>query len=217
MEYNYLVKNKINDIVVYNSKNDTILQSCSNLGIDIPRYCYHNRLSISGNCRMCLVEIYGVEKPVVACAQTVSPNLHILTNSEMVRRMREGISKFLLYNHPLDCAICDQGGECDLQDQVMVYGTDKSRYYDYKRTILDKECGPLIKTVMTRCIHCTRCVRFLQEVAGNSKLGVLGRGQSMEIGNYVDEVISSELSGNIIDLCPVGALTSKPSAFMYRS
>jgi len=218
MNYNnYLVKNVINDTVVYNLKTQTILQSCMGLGIEIPRYCFHNRLSIAGNCRMCLVEVYNSMKPIASCSQQIANGDVILTNSDLVRRIREGISQFLLYNHPLDCAICDQGGECDLQDQVMVYGTDKGRFFDYKRTYADKECGPLIKTVMTRCIHCTRCVRFLDEVAGSTKLSVLGRGQTMEIGSYLDEILDSEVSGNLIDLCPVGALTSKPSSFMCRS
>jgi len=217
MEYSYLVRNVINNTVVYNLKTQTILQACMGLGIEIPRYCFHNRLSIAGNCRMCLVEVYGIQKPVASCAQKVADGNVIVTNSELVRRIREGISQFLLYNHPLDCAVCDQGGECDLQDQVLVYGTDKGRFFDYKRAVLDKECGPLIKTVMTRCIHCTRCARFLDEVSGNSTLSVMGRGQSMELGGYLDEIIVSELSGNLIDLCPVGALTSKPGAFTSRS
>jgi len=217
MRSNYLVKNLINGLEVYSSNNQTILQACSVIGIEIPRYCFHNKLSIAGNCRMCLVEVQGSMKPVASCAQKLMPGAVVNTNSEMVRRIREGISQFLLYNHPLDCPICDQGGECDLQDQIMVYGTDKGRFYDYKRTVLDKELGPLIKTVMTRCIHCTRCVRFFDEVAGSSKLAILGRGQTMEIGNYLEEVLSSEVSGNVVDLCPVGALTLKPSAHKYRS
>ena len=217
MSSNYLVKNVINNTVVYNLKTQTILQACMGLGIEIPRYCYHNRLSIAGNCRMCLVEVYGVQKPVASCSEKVLEGRVILTNSDMVRRIREGISQFLLYNHPLDCAVCDQGGECDLQDQVMVYGTDRGRYFDYKRTNYDKECGPLVKTVMTRCIHCTRCVRFLEEVAGSPKLSMMGRGQTMEISGYLDEVLDTEVSGNLIDLCPVGALTSKPNAFTSRS
>jgi len=217
MGYSYLIKNVINNTMVYNLKTQTILQACMGLGIEVPRYCFHNRLSIAGNCRMCLVEVLGIQKPVASCAQKVADGNIIITNSELVRRVREGISQFLLYNHPLDCAICDQGGECDLQDQVIVYGTDKGRFFDFKRTVFDKECGPLIKTVMTRCIHCTRCVRFLDELAGTSNLSVLGRGQTMEIGSYLDQIIDSELSGNLIDLCPVGALTSKPGVFSNRS
>lgn len=195
----------------------TVLQACEVGGVDIPRFCFHEHLSIAGNCRMCLVEVQKSLKPVASCALPVAPGMVVFTESSLVRRAREGVLEFLLVNHPLDCPICDQGGECDLQDQTIVFGSDRGRFYDYKRAVFDKDLGPLIKTVMTRCIHCTRCVRFAREIGGSFDLGVVGRGMFMEIGTYIESVLESELSGNIIDLCPVGALTSKPSAFKARS
>merc|ERR1719424_781976 len=195
----------------------SILQACESVGINIPRFCFHERLSVAGNCRMCLVEIEKSPKPVASCAFPTMPNMKIFTNSPMVKKAREGVMEFLLMNHPLDCPICDQGGECDLQDQSMVFGSDRSRYYEDKRGTMDKNLGPLVKTVMTRCIHCTRCVRFSQEVAGVPMLGAVGRGNAMEIGTYVEAALSSEMSGNVVDLCPVGVLTNKPYAFTARS
>ena len=190
------------------------------VGIEIPRFCYHDRLSIAGNCRMCLVEVEKSAKPVAACAMPVMKGWSIKTNSDFTRKAREGVMEFLLVNHPLDCPICDQGGECDLQDQSMAFGTDRSRFTDNeftgKRAVEDKNLGPLVKTVMTRCIHCTRCVRFASEVAGCEDLGTTGRGSDMQIGTYVEKMLMTEMSGNVIDLCPVGALTSKPYAFMAR-
>uniref|UniRef100_A0A671MCJ9 NADH-ubiquinone oxidoreductase 75 kDa subunit, mitochondrial n=1 Tax=Sinocyclocheilus anshuiensis TaxID=1608454 RepID=A0A671MCJ9_9TELE len=195
----------------------TVLQTCEKVGVQIPRFCYHDRLSVAGNCRMCLVEIEKAPKPVAACAMPVMKGWNILTNSEKTRKAREGVMEFLLSNHPLDCPICDQGGECDLQDQSMMFGADRSRFTEGKRAVEDKNIGPLIKTIMTRCIHCTRCVRFASEVAGVEDLGTTGRGNSMQIGTYVEKMFMSELSGNVIDLCPVGALTSKPYAFTTES
>ena len=195
----------------------TIIQACEQLGIEIPRFCYHSRLAIAGNCRMCLVEVEKSSKPVASCSQAVLENMVVRTNTPMVKKAREGVMEFLLINHPLDCPICDQAGECDLQDQAMAYGKGDSRYNEEKRSVVDKDFGPLIKTHMTRCIHCTRCVRFLTDVAGVSEIGAIYRGEDMEIATYVEKSISSELSGNIIDLCPVGALTSKPYAFKARS
>jgi NADH dehydrogenase (ubiquinone) Fe-S protein 1 len=195
----------------------TILQACSRTNLEIPRFCYHERLSIAGNCRMCLVEVLKTPKPVAACALPIVDGMKIKTQSTFVKKAREGVLEFLLANHPLDCPICDQGGECDLQDQSMIFGSDRGRFYEYKRVVEDKDCGPLIKTLMTRCIHCTRCVRFISEIAGTNVLGVTGRGSNMEIGSYLERVISSEISANIIDLCPVGALTSKPYAFKARA
>ena len=196
--------------------NTSILQACEIAGIIVPRFCYHERLSVAGNCRMCLVEVDKMPKLQASCAVPVLPNMVIKTNTLAVRKAREGVLEFLLINHPLDCPICDQGGECDLQDQSLVYGGDRSRFKEFKRAVEDKNCGPLIKTIMTRCIHCTRCVRFVNEVVGVPELGTSGRGNSIEISNYISKLFSSELSGNIIDLCPVGALTSKPYAFLSR-
>src|ERR687884_554995 len=188
----------------------TILQACELAGVEIPRFCYHERLSIAGNCRMCLVEVKpGPPKPQASCALPAAEGQEIFTNTPMVEKARKGVMEFLLINHPLDCPICDQGGECDLQDQAMGYGRDDSRYAENKRAVVDKNLGPLVKTVMTRCIHCTRCIRFLTEVAGVSELGATSRGENMEVTTYVQKSLSSELSGNIIDLCPVGALTGK--------
>ncbi len=196
----------------------TVLQAAEAAGIEIPRFCYHERLSIAGNCRMCLVEIEKAPpKPIASCAWPVAEGMVVHTDSPMVRKARRGVMEFLLINHPLDCPICDQGGECDLQDQALGYGAGGSRYAENKRAVKDKYLGPLVKTVMTRCIHCTRCIRFITEVAGVPDLGATARGEGMEVGTYVEKALSSELSANIIDLCPVGALTSKPYAFVARS
>jgi len=194
----------------------TVLQACELAGAEIPRFCYHERLSVAGNCRMCLVEMEKSPKPIASCAMPVADGMVIKTNTPTVKKARNGVMEFLLINHPLDCPICDQGGECDLQDQAMAYGFDRSRYRENKRAVVDKDFGPLVKTVMTRCIHCTRCVRFATEVAGVEELGAVGRGEHLEITTYVAKALTSELSANIIDLCPVGALTSKPYAFMAR-
>src|SRR3984885_14730164 len=203
----------------------TVLQACEAAGAEIPRFCFHERLSIAGNCRMCLVEVKGgPPKPTASCAMAVKdlrpgPNGEppvVLTNSPMARKARKGVMEFLLINHPLDCPICDQGGECDLQDQAMAYGADSSRFSENKRAVEDKYLGPLVKTSMNRCIQCTRCVRFATEVAGVPELGAIGRGEDMEITSYLEEALTSELQGNIVDLCPVGALTSKPYAFAAR-
>ena len=207
----------IDNVSVSVIKNSTVLQACDNLGIDIPRFCFHERLLIAGNCRMCLVEIEKSPKPVASCALPVSEGMRVFTNTPLVKKAQEGVLEFLLLNHPLDCPICDQGGECDLQDQAMFFGSDSSRFYEYKRGVEDKDCGPLVKTIMTRCIHCTRCIRFSSEIAGVPDLGTLGRGTNTQVGTYIEKVLKSELSGNIIDLCPVGALTSKPYAFKARS
>jgi NADH-quinone oxidoreductase subunit G len=194
----------------------TVLQACEAAGKEIPRFCYHERLSVAGNCRMCLVEVEKAPKPVASCAYPVADGMVVKTDSLLVRNARRGVMEFLLINHPLDCPICDQGGECDLQDQAVAYGMDKGRYTDAKRAVKDKYVGPLIKTIMNRCIHCTRCVRFAAEVAGVPEMGATGRGEAMEIGTYVEKAIGSELSGNLIDICPVGALTSRPYAFVSR-
>lgn len=207
----------VNDEPVQIAKGSTVLQACDAAGIDIPRFCYHHRLSIAGNCRMCLVEVEKSPKPVASCAMPAGPGMKIKTDTPLVKKAREGVMEFLLINHPLDCPICDQGGECDLQDQAMVFGSDRSRFVEVKRTVDDKNLGPLVKTVMTRCIHCTRCVRYAKEVAGVEDMGVTGRGRDSEIGTYVERLLVSEMSGNVIDLCPVGALTSKPAAFTSRS
>ncbi|WP_048647609.1 NADH-quinone oxidoreductase subunit NuoG [Nitratireductor soli] len=203
----------------------TLLQAAEEAGAEVPRFCFHERLSIAGNCRMCLVEVKGgPPKPAASCAMGVrdlrpGPNgeaPEIFTNTPMVKKAREGVMEFLLINHPLDCPICDQGGECDLQDQAMAFGVDSSRYHENKRAVEDKYIGPLVKTIMTRCIHCTRCVRFTTEIAGISELGLIGRGEDAEITTYLEQAMTSELQGNVIDLCPVGALTSKPYAFQAR-
>ncbi|TAN75411.1 MAG: NADH-quinone oxidoreductase subunit G, partial [Magnetospirillum sp.] len=195
----------------------TIIQAADQLGIEIPRFCYHERLAIAGNCRMCLVEVEKMPKPVASCAMPVGEGMVVKTNTPVVRKARQGVMEFLLLNHPLDCPICDQGGECDLQDQAMAYGSDKGRCQEGKRAVPDKDYGPLVQTMMTRCIQCTRCVRFISEIAGTPVLGGIGRGEHLEITRYVGAVVSSELSGNLIDLCPVGALTNKPAAYTYRS
>ncbi|MFO0987885.1 MAG: NADH-quinone oxidoreductase subunit NuoG [Alphaproteobacteria bacterium] len=195
----------------------TVLQACQTIGIEIPHFCYHERLSIAGNCRMCLVEVEKMPKPVASCAQPVMDGMVVHTDNDKVKKARKGVMEFLLINHPLDCPICDQGGECDLQDQAMAYGYDRSRYHENKRAVDEKFMGPLVKTIMTRCIHCTRCVRFATEVAGVEEIGALNRGEHMEITTYLERSLTSELSGNVVDLCPVGALTSKPYAFTARS
>ena len=194
----------------------TVLQACELAKVEIPRFCYHERLSIAGNCRMCLVEMEKSPKPIASCAMPAAEGMNIKTNTEFVEKARKGVMEFLLANHPLDCPVCDQGGECDLQDQSLYYGVDKSRFSENKRFVREKYMGPLIKTQMTRCIHCTRCVRFATEVAGVPEIGAIGRGENMEITTYLEKSMESELSGNVIDLCPVGALTSKPYAFSAR-
>jgi len=195
----------------------TVLQACELAGKEIPRFCYHERLAIAGNCRMCLVEVKpGPPKPQASCALPAADNQEIFTNTPAVRKAREGVMEFLLINHPLDCPICDQGGECDLQDQSIAYGRGHNRYDENKRAVTEKYMGPVVKTIMTRCIHCTRCVRFMEQVAGVEEIGTLGRGENMEITSYLEHALSSELSGNVVDLCPVGALVSKPYSFEAR-
>ena len=211
-----MIKLKVNDIDLEVEEGLTVLQACEKAGAEIPRFCYHEKLSIAGNCRMCLVEIEKSPKPVASCAMPISEGMNIKTNTEKVEKARKGVMEFLLANHPLDCPVCDQGGECDLQDQSMFYGIDKSRYKENKREVPDKYMGPLIKTQMTRCIHCTRCIRFATEVAGVPELGAIGRGEDMQITTYLEKSMESELSANVIDLCPVGALTSKPYVFEAR-
>jgi NADH-quinone oxidoreductase subunit G len=208
---------KVDGVEVEFEAGMNVLQVAELAGKEIPRFCYHERLSIAGNCRMCLVEVKpGPPKPQASCALPAAENMEIFTDTPMVRKARHGVMEFLLINHPLDCPICDQGGECDLQDQAMGYGRDDSRYADNKRAVEEKFMGPLIKTVMTRCIQCTRCVRFITEVAGVPEIGLISRGEDVEITTYLDKAVTSELSANIIDLCPVGALTSKPYAFNAR-
>src|SRR6201996_1266625 len=210
-------KLKINETEIEVPAGTSILQACEAVGIEIPRFCYHDKLSVPANCRMCLVEVEKTPKPVASCALPCGDGMVVKTDSPMVHKARKGVMEMLLINHPLDCPICDQGGECDLQDQAMGYGFDRSRYQEMKRAVKDKELGPLVKTVMTRCIHCTRCVRFMDEIAGEPELGGLFRSENMEIGTYTTDPLKSELSGNIIDICPVGALTNKPFAFEARS
>ncbi len=209
-------KLKVNDIEVEVEDGLTVLQACEKAGAEIPRFCYHEKLSIAGNCRMCLVEMEKSPKPIASCAMPAAEGMNIKTNTAFVEKARKGVMEFLLANHPLDCPVCDQGGECDLQDQSMLYGVDKSRFKENKRSVTEKYMGPLIKTQMTRCIHCTRCVRFATEVAGVSELGAIGRGEDMQITTYLEQSMQSELSANVIDLCPVGALTSKPYVFEAR-
>jgi NADH-quinone oxidoreductase subunit G len=210
-------KAKVNGVEVEFENGMTVLQVAELAGEEIPRFCYHERLSIAGNCRMCLVEVKpGPPKPQASCALPAGDNMEIFTDTPMVKKARQGVMEFLLINHPLDCPICDQGGECDLQDQSMGYGRDDTRYGENKRAVEEKFMGPLVKTVMTRCIQCTRCVRFITEVAGVPEIGLISRGEDVEITTYLNQAITSELSANIIDLCPVGALTSKPYAFNAR-
>ena len=211
-----LVKLTVDGIEVEVPPGASIMQACEAAGAEIPRFCYHERLSVAGNCRMCLVEVERSPKPVASCAMPVAPDMVVRTQSDLVKTAREGVMELMLINHPLDCPICDQGGECDLQDQAMGYGHDASRFSDTKRAVENKNMGPLVNTVMTRCIHCTRCVRFSTEVAGVPEIGAIGRGEDMEITTYLEASLDSELSGNVIDLCPVGALTSKPYAFTAR-
>ena len=211
-----MLKLKVNDIEVEVEEGLTVLQACEKAGAEIPRFCYHEKLSIAGNCRMCLVEMEKSPKPIASCAMPAADGMVIKTNTQKIEKSRKGVMEFLLANHPLDCPVCDQGGECDLQDQSMFYGIDKSRFKENKRAVPDKNMGPLIKTQMTRCIHCTRCVRFATEVAGVPELGAIGRGEDMQITTYLEQSVQSELSGNVIDLCPVGALTSKPYVFEAR-
>jgi NADH-quinone oxidoreductase subunit G len=211
-----MLKVKVNDIDVEVEEGLTVLQACEKAGVEIPRFCYHEKLSIAGNCRMCLVEMEKSPKPIASCAMPAADGMKIKTNTPKIEKARKGVMEFLLANHPLDCPVCDQGGECDLQDQSMFYGVDKSRFNENKRSVPDKDMGPLIKTQMTRCIHCTRCIRFATEIAGATELGAIGRGEDMQITTYLEQSIQSELSGNVIDLCPVGALTSKPYVFEAR-
>jgi NADH-quinone oxidoreductase subunit G len=206
----------INGISIEVAPGTSIIQACEQLGIEVPRFCYHERLSVPANCRMCLVEQKGAPKPGASCAMPCGDKMEILTDSELVHKARKGVMEFLLINHPLDCPICDQGGECDLQDQALGYGFDRGRYIENKRAVNEKYLGPLIKTFMTRCIQCTRCVRFADEIAGMPEIGLMGRNEMVEIGTYVESAITSELSGNLVDVCPVGALTSKPYSFAAR-
>ena len=211
-----MLKLKVNDIEVEVEEGLTVLQACEKAGAEIPRFCYHEKLSIAGNCRMCSVEMEKSPKPIASCAMPAADGMVIKTNTPKIEKSRKGVMEFLLANHPLDCPVCDQGGECDLQDQSMFYGIDKSRFKENKRAVPEKNMGPLIKTQMTRCIHCTRCVRFATEIAGVPELGAIGRGEDMQITTYLEQSVQSELSGNVIDLCPVGALTSKPYVFEAR-
>ena len=211
-----MLKLKVNDIDIEVEEGLTVLQACEKAGVEIPRFCYHEKLSIAGNCRMCLVEMEKSPKPIASCAMPAAEGMNIKTNTPKVEKARKGVMEFLLANHPLDCPVCDQGGECDLQDQSMFYGVDKSRYKENKRSVPDKNMGPLIKTQMTRCIHCTRCIRFATEIAGVPEIGAIGRGEDMQITTYLEQSMQSELSANVIDLCPVGALTSKPYVFEAR-
>ncbi len=211
-----MLKLKVNDIDIEVEEGLTVLQACEQAGAEIPRFCYHEKLSIAGNCRMCLVEMEKSPKPIASCAMPAANGMVIKTNTEKVEKSRKGVMEFLLANHPLDCPVCDQGGECDLQDQSMFYGIDKSRFKENKRYVPEKYMGPLIKTQMTRCIHCTRCIRFATEIAGVPELGAIGRGENMEITTYLEKSMESEMSANVIDLCPVGALTSKPYIFEAR-
>ena len=211
-----MIKLKVNDKEIEVEEGLTVLQACEQAGFEIPRFCYHEKLSIAGNCRMCLVEMEKSQKPIASCAMPAAEGMNIKTNTPTVEKSRKGVMEFLLANHPLDCPVCDQGGECDLQDQSMFYGIDKSRFKENKRHVPEKYMGPLIKTQMTRCIHCTRCIRFATEVAGVPELGAIGRGEDMQITTYLEKAMESELSANVIDLCPVGALTSKPYVFEAR-
>eukprot|EP00596_Hydrurales_sp_CCMP1899_P001021 CAMPEP_0119042706 /NCGR_PEP_ID=MMETSP1177-20130426/16096_1 /TAXON_ID=2985 /ORGANISM="Ochromonas sp, Strain CCMP1899" /LENGTH=291 /DNA_ID=CAMNT_0007009681 /DNA_START=74 /DNA_END=949 /DNA_ORIENTATION=- len=207
---------KVNNVNFWVKSGMSVLEACKYVGINIPRFCYHETLSVAGNCRMCLVEVGKSPKPVASCALPISNGMVVYTDTPLVKKARETIVESLLSNHPLDCPICDQAGECDLQDQTKIFGSSYNRMYYGKRKVEDKNCGSLIKTVMTRCIHCTRCVRFASEIAGVNYFGTLNRGDSTEIGDYASGIFDSEVSGNVIDLCPVGALTSKPYAFKAR-
>ena len=211
-----MAKLTVDGIEVEVPNGSAVIQACEQAGVEIPRFCYHERLSVAGNCRMCLVEIEKAPKPVASCAFPVADGMVVKTDTPMVRNARRGVMEFLLINHPLDCPICDQGGECDLQDQAFGYGMDHSRYAENKRAVKDKYLGPLIKTVMTRCIHCTRCIRFSSEVAGVPEMGATGRGENMEVGTYIEKALTSELSGNLADICPVGALLPKPWNYQAR-
>ena len=211
-----MAKLTVNGIEVEVPNGAAVIQACEQAGVEIPRFCYHERLSVAGNCRMCLVEIEKAPKPVASCAYPVADGMVVKTDTPMVRNARRGVMEFLLINHPLDCPICDQGGECDLQDQAFGYGMDHSRYAENKRAVKDKYLGPLIKTVMTRCIHCTRCIRFSSEIAGVPEMGATGRGENMEVGTYIEQALTSELSGNLADICPVGALLPKPWNYQAR-
>lgn len=210
--YFYINDNKVKD--TKNKKN--IIDYLDSMKIEIPYFCYHNKLTIAGNCRMCIIELKNSSKPLISCSMNIVNEMEIYTNSPLVKKARENILEFLLFNHPLDCPVCDQGGECDLQDQSMLFGTSKKRFFKYKISVTNKNLGPIVKTIMTRCIHCTRCIRFANEIAGIENLGTFGRGSNMEIGTYLNKIFYSELSGNIIDICPVGALTSKPYSFIER-
>jgi len=207
----------INDRNYIENEEFTILQVLVKKGIEIPRFCYHEYLNIVGNCRICLIEDHKTAKPLLACSNNISSSMNLYTETIKVAKARESVLEYMLINHPLDCPICDEGGECDLQDVVRGYGSDCGRFYDHKRAIINKNFGVLIKTIMNRCIHCTRCVRFAIEITGVEEIGIQGRGSYMEIGYYLNKIFDSGLSGNVIDLCPVGALTSKPYAFNFRA
>lgn len=215
-----LVSLTINNRPVHVRPTATLLQACEAAGVEVPRFCYHESLSVAGNCRRCLVEVAKAPKPVVACARPVAKGRVVFTETPLVRKAREAVLEFLLLHHPLDCPICDQGGECDLQEEARAFGSDRGRAhtFGFKRGVEDKECGPVVKTIRTRCIHCTRCVRFASEVAGRESgaLGSFGRGELTEIGTYVPALLRTELAGHLVDLCPVGALTSKPYARRAR-
>jgi NADH dehydrogenase (ubiquinone) Fe-S protein 1 len=206
----------INNEIAYVPSNTTILEACEFIGIEIPRFCFHRRLTVAGNCRMCLVEIQKSPKPIASCATPVINNMQIFTNTPLVKKSRESVLEYLLVNHPLDCPICDQGGECDLQEQTILFGSDTTRFFDNKRSVENKFFGALVKTVLTRCILCTRCVRFAHDIAGVETLGTTSRGVTTEINFYIQKIFQSELSGNVIDLCPVGALTAKSYTFGAR-
>lgn len=206
----------INDREIEVEEGSTVLQACEQIDQEVPVFCYHPKLHVAGNCRMCLVELEGAPKPIASCAMPAAEGMVIYTNTEKVAKARKGVLELLLINHPLDCPICDQGGECDLQDITVAYGPSTSRFQENKRAVPEKDFGPLIKPHMTRCIHCTRCVRFGNDVAGVPELGLTGRGENAEIATYLEGVVTNELSGNMIDICPVGALTSRPYAFKGR-
>ncbi|SVB98943.1 uncharacterized protein METZ01_LOCUS251797, partial [marine metagenome] len=211
------IKLKIDGRTICADKGQMLIEVTDKNDIYIPRFCYHKKLTVAANCRMCLVEVEKVPKPLPACSTPVMDGMKVKTRSKLAITAQKSVMEFLLINHPLDCPICDQGGECELQDLAMGYGSDVSRYQERKRVVRDKNIGPLIQTNLTRCIHCTRCVRFGEEVAGIRELGATGRGENMEIGTYIEKSVVSELSGNVIDLCPVGALTSKPFRYSART